>query len=38
MPTADYGTWASPISVDALVSAVVGLSGVRIDGDHLYWL
>jgi len=38
MPTADYGTWASPISVDALVSTVVGLSGVRIDGDHLYWL
>jgi dipeptidyl aminopeptidase/acylaminoacyl peptidase len=38
MPTADYGTWASPISVEALVSAVVGLSAVRIDGDQLYWL
>ena len=38
MPTADYGTWASPISVEALVSTAVGLSGVRIDGDHLYWL
>ena len=38
MPTADYGTWASRITVDALVSTVVGLSAVRIDGDHLYWL
>jgi dipeptidyl aminopeptidase/acylaminoacyl peptidase len=38
MPTADYGTWASPISAEALVSTVVGLSAVRIDGDHLYWL
>jgi len=38
MPTADFGTWASPISVDALVTAVVGLSAVRVDGDHLYWL
>ena len=38
MPTADYGTWASPLSVSALVSTVVGLSAVRIDGDHVYWL
>src|SRR5918993_3705950 len=38
MPTADYGTWASPISVDALVSTAVGLSAVRVDGDHVYWL
>src|SRR5918998_4217176 len=38
MPTADYGTWASPISVDALVSTAVGLSAVRLDGDHVYWL
>src|SRR5918997_4072660 len=38
MPTADYGTWTSAVSVEALVSTVVGLSAVRIDGDHLYWL
>ena len=38
MPTADYGTWTSAIRVEALVSTVVGLSAVRIDGDHLYWL
>ena len=38
MPTADYGTWASPIAAEALVSTVVGLSGVRVDGDQLYWL
>src|SRR5918998_3286037 len=38
MPTADYGTWTSAIRVEALVSTVVGLSAVRIDGDQLYWL
>ena len=38
MPTADYGTWASPIAAEALVSTVVGLSGVRVDRAHLYWL
>ncbi len=38
MPTADYGTWASPIAAEALVSTVVGLSGVRVDGEQLYWL
>jgi dipeptidyl aminopeptidase/acylaminoacyl peptidase len=38
MPMADYGTWASSISVNALVSTAVGLSAVRIDGEHVYWL
>jgi dipeptidyl aminopeptidase/acylaminoacyl peptidase len=36
--TVPYGSWASPISVQALTTAAVGLSAVRIDGDQLYWL
>jgi dipeptidyl aminopeptidase/acylaminoacyl peptidase len=28
----------SPIAIDALTESSVGLSAVRIDGDHLYWL
>ena len=35
---APYGSWASPISVAALTTAVVGLAAVRIDRDQLYWL
>src|SRR5258708_30605799 len=36
--TAPYGTWTSPITSDLIVSATVGLSNVRIDGDAIYWL
>jgi dipeptidyl aminopeptidase/acylaminoacyl peptidase len=36
--TAPYGSWASPISVQSLTTAAVGLSAVRIDADQLYWL
>ena len=36
--TAPYGSWASPISVEALTTAAVGLAAVRIDRDQLYWL
>ncbi len=36
--TAPYGSWASPVTVDQLTSASVGLSEVRVDGDALYWL
>ena len=35
---APYGSWPSPIGIDALTESSVGLSGVRIDGDRLYWL
>lgn len=35
---APYGEWASPIDVELLTGAVVGLSDPRVDGDDLYWL
>ncbi len=38
MLTAPYGSWPSPITVDHLTSASVGLTEVRIDGADLYWL
>src|SRR5215210_3538811 len=36
--TAPYGSWASPISVQALTTAAIGLSAVQLDADQLYWL
>ena len=36
--TAPYGSWTSPVTVDQLTSASVGLSEVRVDGADLYWL
>ena len=38
MTISPYGSWASPLSVDQLLSTATGLSAVRIDGDQLYWL
>ncbi len=38
MTIAPYGSWPSPISIEALTAGSVGLAGVRIDGDQLYWL
>ncbi|WP_375426640.1 S9 family peptidase [uncultured Friedmanniella sp.] len=38
MRTAPYGSWPSPVTVDQLTSASVGLSEVRIEGRDLYWL
>jgi dipeptidyl aminopeptidase/acylaminoacyl peptidase len=35
---APYGSWQSPITSDLIVSQSVGLSEVRLDGDHIYWL
>ncbi|HEX8034367.1 MAG TPA: S9 family peptidase [Ktedonobacterales bacterium] len=35
---APYGTWASPLTSDRIVSATVGLSSVQPDGDDIYWL
>ena len=35
---APYGSWVSPISVDQLTTSSVGLSAVRVDGRHIYWL
>jgi len=38
MPTAPYGSWASPISLADLTAGSTAFSAVRIDGDSLYWL
>jgi dipeptidyl aminopeptidase/acylaminoacyl peptidase len=38
MVIAQYGAWASPISIDDLTAASKVLSAVRIDGHQLYWL
>lgn len=35
---ASYGTWRSPISSDLIVSATIGLSAVKFDGNDIYWL
>jgi dipeptidyl aminopeptidase/acylaminoacyl peptidase len=35
---APYGSWTSAISVDQLIGSSVGLSGVQIDGENVYWL
>jgi len=35
---APYGSWTSPLSIEALVSGVVGLREPLLDGGHLYWL
>ena len=36
--TAPYGSWKSPISSDLIVSAVVGLGQIALDGDEVYWV
>ena len=38
MTTADYGSWTSPLTVELLTSASVGLSEVRLDSGRLHWL
>jgi dipeptidyl aminopeptidase/acylaminoacyl peptidase len=38
MTTAPYGSWTSPVTVDQLTGASVGLSAVCIDGSSLYWV
>ena len=38
MRIAPYGSWVSAISVDQLIGSSVGLSGVQIDSDNVYWL
>jgi len=35
---APYGSWRSPISSDLIVSGVVGLQGLVLDGRDVYWL
>ncbi|PON13528.1 peptidase [Candidatus Entotheonella serta] len=33
-----YGSWTSPITSDAIVSAAIGLGQVGLDGDDIYWV
>ncbi|HEX3496721.1 MAG TPA: S9 family peptidase, partial [Methylocella sp.] len=35
---APYGAWVSPVSVELMTEAAIGLSGLRVDGQDLYWL
>ncbi|MEZ5932926.1 MAG: S9 family peptidase [Alphaproteobacteria bacterium] len=39
MPSmAAYGTWSSPITPESLTEAQVGLGGVSVDHEDIYWL
>ncbi|WP_264322262.1 S9 family peptidase [Zarconia navalis] len=35
---APYGAWKSPITSNLIVSETIGLGGVAVDGDRVYWL
>ncbi len=35
--TLPYGAWRSPITSDLIVAETIGLGGVIIDGDDIYW-
>ncbi|MDY6937409.1 MAG: S9 family peptidase [Cyanobacteriota bacterium] len=35
---APYGAWKSPITSNLIVSETIGLRGLAIDGDRIYWL
>ena len=35
---APYGSWASPITSDLIVSGAIGLNQPAIDGDDIYWV
>lgn len=35
---APYGTWESPITGDLIVAGTIGLGGLTVHGDQLYWL
>jgi len=36
--TANYGSWKSPIISDLIVSGTIGLGGIYLDNDDIYWL
>ncbi len=36
--TTPYGSWASPITSDAIVSAAIGLGQICLDGEDIYWV
>ncbi|MGH6868675.1 MAG: prolyl oligopeptidase family serine peptidase, partial [Methylocella sp.] len=35
---APYGAWVSPVSVELMTEAAIGLSGLRVEAQDLYWL
>jgi hypothetical protein len=35
--TLPYGAWRSPITSDLIVAETIGLGGVIVDGDDIYW-
>ncbi len=35
---APYGSWPSAVSAQTLIAGVVGLTSLKTDGTHLYWL
>jgi dipeptidyl aminopeptidase/acylaminoacyl peptidase len=37
MQSAPYGSWKSPIQSDLIVAGTIGLGGVRLDGEEVYW-
>jgi dipeptidyl aminopeptidase/acylaminoacyl peptidase len=37
METLPYGAWRSPITSDLVVAETIGLGGVLVDGDDIYW-
>jgi len=38
MATSPYGSWRSPVTADTIVSGVIGLSQIQLDGDDIYWV
>ncbi len=38
MTSAPYGTWVSPVTVEMMTAAAIGLGAVSVDGETLYWL
>jgi dipeptidyl aminopeptidase/acylaminoacyl peptidase len=36
--TRRYGSWRSPVTADAIVAGVIGLSQIQLDGDDIYWV
>ncbi|AFZ17092.1 S9 family peptidase [Allocoleopsis franciscana] len=34
---APYGSWKSPITADLIVTGTIGLGGIALDGDDVYW-
>lgn len=35
---APYGAWASPITIELLTAKTIGLAGLQLDGNDLYWI